>query len=152
MKSYAPALRVRLIALIALAVMAIAAIPILQFRAASQKTLATATRQYDALKEKIALYQTLRPRGDASASDAGLFAETSKIAAETGVADRLDNLRPSEDGALDLRLRSLYLRETLRFISLIEALPNAAIERLSLRKDANNLLDLELRLKRGKNG
>lgn len=118
----------------------------------SENRLAAISRQYDVIGSKIMRYQAQKQLLAASEKDAGsLFSEINKIAAQTGVQDRLENLRPAEDRqgeTLELQLRALYLGETMRFISFVESLKNTVIERLNLRRNPNTLLDLELRIKR----
>lgn len=118
----------------------------------SENTLLAAQRQLDALRPKIRRYLEQSQLRAASENDtASLFSEINRIASQTGVHDRLENLRPGEGKqgeTLELQLRALYLGETMRFISLVESLKNTVIERLSLRRNPNTLLDMELRVQR----
>ena len=118
----------------------------------SANSLANAERQLETLRPKVLRYVAQRQLRDAPESDAeNLFAGINKIAMQTGVHDRLENLRPAEDKqgeTLELQLRALYLGETMRFISHVESLKNTGIERMTLRRNPNSLLDLELRVRR----
>lgn len=125
-----------------------------RFSISSERTLESAKRQYDATREKIARYEAAR--GASSGADGGsLFSQANRIAASAGIGGRLENLRPASDKSgeiLDLRARSLYLGEAMRFLSLAEGLDKAIIERMTLRRDSNNLLDLEMRIRRRDDG
>lgn len=116
----------------------------------SETALLAAQRQLDALQPKIKLYLEQSRALDASENDAAsLFSEINRIAAQAGVHDRVENLRPADGKqgeSLELQLRALYLGETMRFISLVESLKNTVIERLSLRRNPDTLLDMELRV------
>lgn len=122
----------------------------------SASSLAAATRQLEALQPKIRRYQAQRQlHAEGKKNEGSLFAEINNIAARTGVQDRLENLRPGEDKegeTLELQLRSLYLGESMRFISFVESLQDALIERMSLSRNPNTLLDMELRVRRRPSG
>ncbi|MDE5831681.1 MAG: hypothetical protein K2H64_01620 [Desulfovibrio sp.] len=140
----------------AFAILLTAGVFLWQFSRSSAKNLETAKRQFVALSEKIAGYENLKGSvGDKANPAEDLYAAVNRAAARCGVGDRLENLRPARDKsgeALDLRLRSLYLGEAMRFLSQTETLDRTSVERLTLRRDANNLLDLEMRLRREGDG
>ena len=126
-----------------------------RFSISSEKTLESAKRQYDQTQEKIARYEASRGALSSAESGGSLFSQANRIAASAGLGNRLENLRPASDKSgeiLDLRARSLYLGEAMRFLSLAEALDKAIIERMTLRRDSNNLLDLEMRIRRRDDG
>lgn len=126
-----------------------------RFSVSSQNALESAIRQYEQVQSKLERYVALsRGSGSNANGNENLFAGVNRIAARCGVGSRLENLRPAgkEEENLDLQLRSLYLGETMLFISMVEELEKVNIDRLLLRRNVSNLLDLELRIKRIKNG
>ena len=126
-----------------------------RFSISAQNTLEASIRQYEQVQTKLERYKALEKNKFSGADgNKDLFASVNIIASQCGANSRLENLRPGgkEDESLDFLLRSLYLGETMRFISELESLERVEIERLVMRRSQNNLLELEMRIKRQNEG
>lgn len=135
-------------------ILLLAAFFLWRFSISAQNTLDTSIRQYEQIQTKLDRYLSLSQNTtQLNADKEDLFAQVNRMAAQCGISSRLENLRPAGKGddSMEIQLRSLYLGETVRFISLIEALEIVNIERLVMRRSLNNLLDLEVQIKRKNN-
>lgn len=126
-----------------------------RFEAAGERDLDNAMRQYGQIRTQIAHYAALRKVAGARQGKAAgsLFARVNQIGADLGLSRRIETLRPSGDVAggresLDLQARSLYLGEFLRFLQGVETLGDVTVDRLTLTRPANHLLDVEMRISR----
>lgn len=81
---------------------------------------------------------------------APLFAVVNRCATETGVTERMEQLRPRGEGSsdrrerVDVRLNGLYLEQALRFLQALERETGLHIESCVLSRTGQERLDLSL--------
>ncbi len=126
------------------------------WRQNAERELRLALNQYGETRNLVARYEDLRARAHKRPSQAAaqtLFSAVNKRCDELHLSECMESLRPSTSrregaDALDLRMRGLYLGETMRWLQSLEAMPDTNIAVLTLRRTDRRLLDLDLRLER----
>ena len=122
-------------------------VPLFEYRAAGETRLHRAKNRHATM---LTLCQTASRLSQAPQQTTGpsLFSTINREAEQLGLAQNIETLRPSsrngaEEG-LELRISGLYLRQGVQWLHALEARPGVRIETLTLRRSAQNLLDIDM--------
>ena len=137
--------------LLLVALVAWVIVPLFEYRVAGAARLQRAKARHASM---LTLCETASrlSRTPQQTTGPSLFSAVNREAEQLGLARNIETLRPSsrndtEEG-LELRISGLYLRQGVQWLHALEARPGVRVDTLTLRRSAQNLLDIDMSVSR----